>query len=78
MIKPFIFHNYNIKCIGLSYRDSLITSKMSYPSVILIIFSFGDITLSTLSMITTPFGYDDYETLYSSLVYLYIYIKNPE
>ena len=58
----FSYHD-NIRGIGFSYRDDLITPKSSSNSLVLITFAFGEITSSKLSMITKPFGYENYETM---------------
>ena len=50
----------------------LITFKVIYLYVVLIHFALVDIPLYILTIITTPFGYEDYETLYISFVELYI------
>ena len=43
---------------------------------VLITFVFGDITFSMMIMITTPFGYENYENLNSYFVGFHIYIKS--
>ena len=50
--------------------------KVSYPSVVFVTFSFGEITLSILIMITTHLGYEDSETMSIYPVGFHIYIKS--
>ena len=66
-------HEYcHIKWIGFLYIYYLITPKVSPPSILLVDFVFGDISLSMMTIITTPFGYDKYETQYSYFVEFHI------
>ena len=44
-----------IQFIEIFKRYSFITSKVSYPSVFLVPYSFVDINIPMMSMITTPF-----------------------
>ena len=50
----------------------MITSKLSRHTVVLIDFVFDHITLSILSMITTPFVYEYSENMNSSFVEFHI------
>ena len=60
--KKSLSHHDNIKFIGLSYKDYLITFKVSCPSVVLITFKCDDTTLSVMIIITTAFEYKYSET----------------
>ena len=53
----------------------MISSKFSSPYVVFINFSFGETTLSMVNMITTHSGYNNSETMYSSLDYFHTDIK---
>ena len=61
-----------IKCIGFSNIYLFRTSKVSHLFVVMITSAFGEIMLSIMRIITSPFVNEDSETLYSSFIRFHI------